>query len=89
MIGRYESGHALESVEIFGKIAAALGIHEVELNGHRLLVDPRPESSSVPPPQQLKLEFDNEHDYHGTLLEITPTKVVIGITVTPAARMVS
>lgn len=74
MIGRYEKGTDVPSVEIFGRIALTLGITEVNINGSQFLVR-RPTDRTSEVPEQFSLEFDKEHVYREATLKITPVKL--------------
>jgi transcriptional regulator with XRE-family HTH domain len=91
MIGRYEKGTDVPSVEIFGRIALTLGITEVNINGSQFLVR-RPADRTPEVPEQFSLEFDKEYIYPEATLKITPVKLSpteVTITIVMTAPVVS
>src|ERR1035441_8209870 len=55
----YESGSDAPHVDVLGKIALALKMPEVQINGYRFWIAPT-DSVATPPTEQLKLDFDKE-----------------------------
>jgi len=80
MIGKYEAGAAVPSVDKLGRIASQLGSIEVRVNGHKFVVAPQPEPATADSKEQFKLDFDRETVYTGATLKITPTKLTLTIT---------
>lgn len=79
IIGRYESGSDVPSVDILGNIALQLSMKEININGYRFSVEHRAEKSPDAP-EQLKLDYGKEHTYRGATIKITPDRVSITIT---------
>ena len=82
MIPRYEDGSDGVSPDLLAKIAVALRMTEVDINGHRFSIKQRAEQESAELTEQLKLDFDKEHVFPGGVIRITATKTTITITAT-------
>ena len=85
MIPRYERGSDAVSPDLLAKIAVALGMTEINVNGYRFLIQKRGESETVESADQLVLDFNREHVFEGGVIKITATKTSISITTTAPA----
>jgi len=80
IITRYESGSDAPSVDVLGRIALALSMTEVNINGYRFAVTIPTDPGETQQSEQLRLEFEKDLIYRGSILEITATKVIVAIT---------
>ena len=85
MIPRYEDGSDAVSPDLLAKIAAALGMTQVNVNGYRFVIQRRDESEIVETAEQLTLAFDKEHTFEGGVIKIIATRTTISITATAPA----
>lgn len=82
MVRQYEEGSAPISADALAKIAIRLGMSEVNVNGHRFVIQQRDEGEATETAEQLRLDFDKEHVFEGAVLKTTATKTTISITAT-------
>jgi len=82
MIPRYEDGSDAVSPDLLAKIAVALGMTEVNVNGYRFLIEHRTDHKTADTSEQLILDFDKEHVFPGGVIKITATKMTITISAT-------
>jgi transcriptional regulator with XRE-family HTH domain len=85
MIPRYEDGSDAVSPDLLAKIALALSMTEVNVNGYRFVIQRRAEPETVQPTEQLTLEFNKEHVFSAGTIRITATKTTISITATASS----
>ncbi len=85
-ISRYETGHSAPELDVFLRLAAALGKHEFKIGEHIIMVKSATESVGASVPEQLRLEYGREYVFESSesLVKVQPNKS--GLVITPGKR---
>jgi len=75
----YETGRRAPNVDTLRRIAQSVGKTEFALDGYRIVIQLTPEPEKPKAAEQLRLEYDKEHVFHGATLKIRPGHTVIVI----------
>jgi len=88
-IASYESGESIPTADTLARIAHALGIHTVEIDGYRFTITRKEHVAATPSGEQLALDFTGEYAFSKATVRLSPGRINIsfdGVTPVPSQQ---
>jgi transcriptional regulator with XRE-family HTH domain len=91
-IASYESGESIPTADTLAKIAEALGIHAIEVDGYWFTITRKERVIPAAPGEQLALDFSGEYAFSKATVRLSPGRINIsfdGVTPIPIRSKVA
>jgi transcriptional regulator with XRE-family HTH domain len=89
-IGEYESGNSVPKADVLAKIAEALDLRVIEVDGYRLTITRVERIVSASSTEQLALDFAGQYAFSKATVRLSPGRISIafdGVTPVPLVQV--